>query len=289
MRLLAKFNLVFITVFTLGLIAAGMVSNWLLQRNARSEVVRQARFMMESALAARNYTTKHVKPVLNDDLKYHFYPQTVPAFAASESMKYLQKRYPEFRYKEAVLNPTNPNDLAKGWEATVVKKFRQQAKLKEQIGIRNTKNGQSLYLARPIKITDRSCLACHSTPAKAPPTMIKKYGSKRGFGWKHNEIVGAQLVSVPMSLPLNLANQAFKTMLAMLFGVFALTLIALNIMLRFLVIRPVTRLSQQADAISTGRDVGDLPVNGQDEISELTGSFNRMQRSLSQAMKMLDD
>jgi protein-histidine pros-kinase len=55
------------------------------------------------------------------------------------------------------------------------------------------------------------------------------------------------------------------------------------------VIRPVAKLSHMADEISQGKlDTEDLPVTGRDEISVLASSFNRMQRSLARAMKMLE-
>src|SRR4028119_404599 len=212
MSLLTKFNLVFITIFSIGLLGASYLFYTLQQQNARGEVIRNARIMMETAMAARTYTTKQVKPLLNDQLKHRFLPQTVPAYAATESFTYLRKKYPEYFYKEATLNPTNRRNLATAWEADLVNQFRSSKKA-ELIGIKDTKRGPYLYLGRPLKITDRSCLSCHSTPAEAPPTQIKLYGSKHGFGWQFNEVIGAQIVSVPMSYPIKLANQTFKAFL----------------------------------------------------------------------------
>jgi protein-histidine pros-kinase len=57
-----------------------------------------------------------------------------------------------------------------------------------------------------------------------------------------------------------------------------------------MVIRPVTRLSSIADEVSLGKsDAPEFPVKGRDEIATLSGSFNRMRRSLVQAMKMLEE
>jgi len=289
MNLLTKFNLVCVSVFAIALVAAGVVSYTVLQNNARGEVTRQARLMMETALASRDYTSRNVKPLLNDKLAERFLPETVPAFAATQSMQYLQKNYPDFSYKEATLNPTNRRDLAKGYEVNVVKAFRRDAKAREILGIRDTPRGQFIYLSRPIRITDSQCLACHSTPKVAPASMLKKYGDKHGFGWKLNEVVGAQIVSVPTHLPYRLAGRTFHTLMLALLSVFVVTLLIINVMLRRLVIAPVTHLSQVADDISMGRlESADLPVKGEDEIATLTGSFNRMQRSLQQALKLLE-
>ena len=77
----------------------------------------------------------------------------------------------------------------------IVEAFRGDAGLKETTGVRMTQAGPSLYVARPIKIGNGACLACHSEPSAAPASLVRTYGDQNGFGWKLNEIVGAQVVS----------------------------------------------------------------------------------------------
>jgi protein-histidine pros-kinase len=290
MKLALKFNIVFIVVFLLGLAAAGAISRDLLQRNAREEIAQHARLLMEAALAARGYTSTQVAPLLQTQMKYAFLPQSVPAYAATEIFSDLRKKFPEYGYKEATLNPTNPRDRASDWEADIVNQFRNVSDKTEVIGERDTPNGRSFYVARPIQIKSEGCLPCHSTVDAAPKTMIEKYGPANGFGWKLNEIIGAQIVSVPTDVPLARADAAFRTFMTSLTVVFAVIFLALNLMLYFVVIRPVTRLSKMADEVSLGKmDVAEFPVRSGDEIGRLAASFNRMKKSLVQAMKMLEE
>jgi HAMP domain-containing protein len=290
MRLVVKFNLVFLLVFLIGLATAGYVSEQLLQRNARDEIVLNARLVMESALATRSYTSTQVGPLLQTQMKYAFLPQSVPAYAATEVFAGLRKTFPEYAYKEAVLNPTNPRNRANDWEADIVNQFRNGLDKPEVVGERDTPGGKSFYIARPMQIKAETCLYCHSTVDAAPKTLVEKYGPANGFGWKLNEVVGAQIVSVPTDVPIARANAAFKTFMISLTVVFAFIFVALNLMLWFMVIRPVTRLSKFADAVSQGEnmDTSDFPVTSRDEIGVLTQSFNRMKKSLVQAMKMLE-
>jgi protein-histidine pros-kinase len=290
MKLIVKFNLVFILVFLLGLGAAGYVSNELLQRNAREEIVLNARIVMESALAARAYTSTQVGPLLQTQMKYKFLPQSVPAYSANEIFDVVRKKFPEYSYKEAVLNPTNPRNRANDWEADIVHQFRNGSDRPEMIGERDTPAGRSLYIARPMQIKAEACLYCHSTVDAAPKTLVEKYGPANGFGWKMNEIIGAQIVSVPTDVPIARANRAFQTFMVSLTAVFVFIFIALNLMLWYMVIRPVTRLSRLADQVSQGEnmDAPDFEVKSGDEIGVLTQSFNRMKKSLVQAMKMLE-
>ena len=147
-----------------------------------------------------------------------------------------------------------------------------------------------MYLARPLQIKDPNCLQCHTTAAMAPPAMVKLYGGNNGFGWKINEIIGAQVVSVPMSLPIDKANRAFYSFMASLAGVFALLFIILNLMLSLLIVRPIRQMSVAADKISVGEmDVPELAESGKDEVALLGKSFNRMRRSLEKAISLIDD
>ncbi len=213
----------------------------------------------------------------------------MPAFAATETFKSLRKKYPEYSYKEAALNPTNPSNRAVEWETDVVNAFRNTASLTEYSGERMTATGPMLYLARPIQIKDPACLACHSVPSAAPASMIKLYGESNGFGWKHMEVIGAQVVSVPMDLPIRNANNAFKLFMGSLAAIFIVTFLVLNVMLSVMIVRPIRKMSAAADKISTGDfDVPEFAKSGKDEISKLGTSFNRMRRSLQKALKLIE-
>jgi protein-histidine pros-kinase len=315
MRLLAKFSLIFVVVFGLGLGAAAWFFHGMLQRMAKEQVLHQAELMMETALAMRSYTAEQVAPALLDEGKARtleseaddvfrdlcarkgygtgkrvFRPQRVPAYAATEMFNYLRKKYPDYTYKEAALNPTAPRDRAVAWEEDILKDFRTHPDKKPFEGERETPLGRSLYLARPMRIdASKGCLACHSTPSNAPPEMIQVYGPSNGFGWNDGEIVAAQIVSVPVSLPVQMADEAFRKIVVLLLAVGLITLVVLDLVLYVAVIRPVSRFAARADEISRGdMEVPELPVGGRDEISMLAAAFNRMHRSLAAAMKMLE-
>lgn len=290
MGLRLKFNVVLIMVFLIGFAATGMISRQLLQDNARDEVVRNARLLMDTALAVRAYTVEQIKPHLDPQLAEVFLPQTVPAYAATETLAHIRKKYPDYGYKEATLNPTNPRDRATDWEADLINQFRKNAEAKELISERLSATGQQLFIAKPIQITNAACLACHSVPLNAPASMIKVYGEANGFGWKHNEIIGAQVVTVPMDIPVLNADRALKTFMASLAGVFVVVFAVLNLMLGWLIVHPIRKMSQAANKVSTGDfEVPEFVEGGRDEVAVLGAAFNRMRRSLDKAMKMIED
>ena len=286
----AKFNIVFLAIFAVGFGATSAVTNHLLQENAREETLQSARVLMQSALAARSYTAAQIVPLLETRLKYEFLPQSIPSFAATEHLSHLLKQYPDFSYKEATLNPTNLRDRAADWEADLVNTLRAKPALTELVGQRNTSIGPALYVARPLQIKSEACLRCHSVPDAAPKTMTDIYGRNNGFGWKHMEIVGAQVVSVPMEVPLQRASAMLRTYMLSMLGIFAFLFIALNIMVHYFVTRRITRMSRLADQVSLGEfNAEEFDVKGNDELSALARSFARMRSSLASAMKMLEE
>ncbi len=288
MNLLVKFNLVFLLLFLVGIGACGYFSWELLQKNAREEIAENARLLMANAIAVRGYTNTRIKPLLETQMRYTFLPESVPAFSATEVLSELRKKYPEYAYKEAMLNPTNPRDRAVEWEADIINQFRNSSD-SELFGVRDTPTGRSLFFARPLKITDPACLVCHSTVEVAPRTMVDKYGTANGFGWNFNEIVGAQVVSVPTDVPFARARKAFITFMTSLAGVLVAIGLILNVLLWWMFIRPVTRISALANRVSLGAlDAPDFNVRSGDEIQTLSESLARMRKSLVQAMKMLE-
>ena len=278
----AKFNLVFVSIFAIGFIAAGVVADRLLKQSAREETLQNARLLLEAAKSVRGYTAGQIAPLLKNQMKFEFHAQSVPSYSAVETLNVVLKSYPDFAYKEATLNPTNLRDKASDWEVDVVQKLRRTADMKEFIGERDTATGRSLFIARPLTIKDPVCLGCHTTAAEAPKTMVDIYGPNNGFGWKLGETVGAQVISVPMAVPLARANDIFKTFMLSLFGVF--------VMVHMFVTRRIKRLAGVADEVSMGRfEADEFEPKGNDEISGLARSFNRMRTSLASALKMLEE
>lgn len=288
MNLKLRFNLVFVLLFVVALAVAGGTVYRLVQANASAEVVRDAQRLMDVAIAVRGYTVDNVKPHLDPLLDRHFLPETVPAFAATETLARLAAKQPGYSYKEATLNPTNPRDKPTDWEREVVERFRQQPTTAELSGEVRSERGDVFYVARPIRITNPACLACHSTPASAPPSLIARYGDKAGFGWQMNEIVGAQIVAVPTALPQQKAQQLFATFTGSLVGVFVALFLALNWLLQRLVVKPVREVASAARRVSQGDlSLAEFSEDRADEIGTLQKSFNRMRRSLVKAMGML--
>lgn len=241
------------------------------------------------ALSIRRYTSEEIQPLLAEHSSVQFLPQTIPSFSAQTAFRNFRGFYPQFFYKEAALNPTNPADLARDWEKEIIDKLRANPDLTKDVSFQTIDNRSHYTATYPLVIRDESCLVCHSTPDRAPPSMVALYGNKNGFGWKLNETIGAQIISVPMDI----AEGSIWRNLGLFVGtssiIFLVLLILLNILLNRYVISPVTRMAKTAEAVSMGdASVAEFEYPGSDEIASLSRSFNRMRRSLDSALKMLE-
>jgi protein-histidine pros-kinase len=290
-KLLVKFNLVFVVLFALGLGATGYISWNLLQRNAKDEVYDSAKLLIDNALAVRTYTSQHIAPLLETQMKYEFRPEMVSAYSALKVLQNLKEKnpeYKEFQYREPTLNPTNPEHRAVDWEADIINQFRSGTVQPPLAGERDTPVGQVLYLAKPL-VAGPKCLGCHDTAQSAPPLMVEKYGTANGFGWKVNDIIGAQVVEVPVAVPQARARNAFTVFMGSLAAVLLAIGLILNLMLWLMIIRPLTRISKLADRISLGDlDAPGFTVRSHDEIRKLADSLARMRKSMVQALKLLE-
>lgn len=291
MKLLAKFNLILLVIFAAGGLLISQIAYSFLIGNARREVMEQAQLMMASEKSVRDYVANDLSPLLQQNPRHrvHFLPETIPSYGSTTTFNSLRKEYPDYTYKEAALNPTNLEDRASDWESDIIHGLRDHPQETQSIGERETPSGPTLYLARPIKAAPE-CLECHSVPSAAPAAMRAVYGSANGFGWKKDEIIGAQIIAVPMSVPVSIAKRAYHQLLFFLIFMMILAIVALDAGVYWFVIRPLRIVSDSADRVSRGeKNVTPVQIKGKDEIATVAASFNRMQLSMAKALRMFEE
>lgn len=290
MGLRFKYNMVLVLACLLGIGAATGLSYWVAQDNAVEEIKQEIGLLRANALAVRSYTLNSIDPLLSDDSDILFFPESVTSYAAQSVFATFRNAFPQYYYKEAALNPTNPADLPNDLEESLIEQFRADPSLEQLSTVVENEEGRFLTVAFPLVVKQEGCLRCHSTPEAAPPAMVDLYGPVNGFGWQLGETIGAQIISAPMSLAEERAKETVVILVAALSVAFLLVLVVTNGMLSRIVLRPVARMSAVAETVSMGDfSVPEYAKPGKDEISSLSASFNRMRRSLERAMKMIDE
>ena len=120
MGLQLKFNLILAACFLFGLVVSSILFYQLSRREAIDQLQSQIDVIRAQALSVRRYTSEEIQPLLADQSSVQFLPQTIPSFSAQTVFRNFRAAYPQFFYKEAALNPTNPSDLAKDWPKGMV-------------------------------------------------------------------------------------------------------------------------------------------------------------------------
>jgi methyl-accepting chemotaxis protein len=288
LTLSTRFTLILSGVFFVG-IAIGGAAYWrTLQVRAQDEITTQGLLLIETMNAVRRYTSNNVRPLLADELadSPEFISETVPAFSARTVFENFrgQLDFSTYLYKEAAINPTNPVDSADEFEANLLNQFYGGESSEEVSGYRDL-NGENLfYIARPLRIGSESCLECHSTPEKAPASLISTYGDQGGFGWELNEVIAVQIIYVPAEEVFNSAFQTFTIVMVIFLITFAIVILLINFLLRNYVIQPVNVLSGLANKISADENFStELESNAlqsitkrPDELGSLAQVFKQM-------------
>lgn len=287
-----KLTVLLLVIFIAGITLSGIALSQILNYKAQEEVSSNGKLLFQTINSVRSYTNDEVNPELEARLgKDEFAAQTIPAYSARKVFEKLRNQddaYKDFFYKEAMLNPTNIRDKADSVETELIQKFRQDKKLPFLSGFRSFDQEQFYYIARPLAITESSCLRCHSTPDVAPKNMIQTYGTEHGFGWKLNLINGVQIVSIPASQVLQKANQSFLLVMGIVTIIFAIAIYAANFWLTRYVVRPIKRVVRVAEAVSIGDMDAEFEKVANDEVGSLVEAFTRMKISLVMAIKSFE-
>lgn len=292
LKLGTKLNILLVAIILMILASSSLILSKVLEKNAQQVVTEKALLLIETMSSVRNYTSTQVNPELSARLETDesFLPQTVPGYSAREVFENLRNKpeYRDFFYKEATLNPTNLRDKADTFETEIVEKFRSNKDLNQTSGFRAIASGDIFYIARPIEVSQQSCLRCHSSPEVAPKSQLATYGRNNGFGWKLNEIVGAQMISVPANKVFDSARNLQFLVISIIIGFLLLAIVLINLFLKLTVTKPLEKMSKLAQRVSTGDMAGDFQHPADDEIGVLAASLNRMKVSLQMAMNMLN-
>ena len=94
---------------------------------------------------------------------------------------------------------------------------------------------------------------------------------------------------MPLATATANANRIFRSVMSSIAAILIVTLLIVNVVLYFVIVRPVRRMASIAHEISLGNmAAGEFPVHGSTEVTDLGHSFNRMRTSLAKALKMLE-
>ncbi len=296
-KLGAKFSLLLGIVWLFGSGLSIFTLSQHLNHQAEVAVRERAEILLTTMQAVRNYTRDHVGPILDlsSPLMDRFIEESIPNYAAQTIFTNFQDQDPEYQdffYKEAAPNPTDPSDLADDFERQVLSKLEATLTTRPDIlsGYRTLNGKKIFYLARPITVTDASCLACHGNPKDAPKKLLARYGDQNGFNWQLNALVAAQMIYVPADRIFQRGRENLWAVAQSLLSIFAFLFVVINLLLWGAVIKPLKVLTRVATQISDDSAVEPCPndphlsalTQRQDEPGQMARAFQYMIQVLGQ-------
>ncbi len=289
MGLKGRFFTVLCIVGVISILIISGASYLLAIKNAKEEARRKVELLFYYQKACLDYFREVQAPLVTELVeKDRFYPELMSEFAASRLIHEKFEAYlPGFKVKYASLNPLNKKNLADPRERELIQSLSGEGAGQRLQGF-FTENGHKFYFWAQGLVVKKGCLRCHGDPVNAPKDQVEVYGSSHGYGWKVGDMAGAFFVYLPM-------DEIFRdaTMLGLqVFGVGAIMLlfliVSIGVFLNSAVVRPILKLSAQAEQISMGESLDEKVVyERDDEIGMLAKAINRLRISVVKMQKML--
>lgn len=294
-----KFTLVFIV----SVLLVGLAYFYLLRNVYETQLLNQARTTADHVEAFGAWVSKHGRVWAKDDSSSYlgelevveaaslnngatprtavFYSKN-PALAQREFSEVVAASESHARFRMTSDNFMNPLNTPDAFEASAIDFVRQQG-----VDEYSRLEGGVYRYARAV-IHKESCISCHGTPDAAPREVTARYGTERGFGFKTGDVAGV----ISVELPVEPLSATFYQLIGPVeIGLLVAAFLIAYLYIRIGVVKPVQRLTNIANELSTGRDATvlerDVDQNSRNEIDQLKLSVNRLRNSIQIAIRQM--
>lgn len=194
-----------------------------------------------------------------------------PAVVTRELSELSRQMSGNFQFHITSLKPVNPNNSPNNFEVQALKSFENktpESKYLEYYRTEQINNKPYFRYFGPL-FTEVSCMNCHAV-----------------HGYKVGDVRGG----ISIILPLESIEQAkqknyFIMVLAGLIAIFVITLV-INFLLHRIVIKPVQIIENATKELEDGNFIP-IKVENNDEIGDLAGAFQSMQKKIQTSTKNL--
>lgn len=244
------------------------------------ETYRRTELLLSYIDATEEYVRDELRPKMFHVLpKDEFIREAMSTtFVTKGITNRLVKKFPEYIYRRVAIDPRNPKSMANDREKELINNFSKKPQGTDEWKGLITRSGQSYVVNEKPVIMEAQCLLCHGNPSQAPKSLIQIYGKDHGFYRTIGDVVGVESVAIPVDEAFNQISQlAFSIFMLGLSGM-AATFLILNYFHYVVLVKPLRKVSSFFKSVATGEKGLDMKfdVRGNDEISEVVGSFNQM-------------
>ncbi len=256
-------------------------------KNAVADAKKQGAIVFNMVHSSRMYFKKNQWPLVTELVEEdRFYPEIMSGFVVIRGMwEIFEKKFPEYKFKQATLDPLYPPNKADADEVQLIAQFNANKGMKNREGMMKKEGKQFYYFAKPISVEDK-CLRCHGAAEDAPKDQVEIYGTESGYNWKKGEVVSTAVVYVPMSSAMAAAKKSAITLFAMGGAGIVVLMALIWFFLSKGVVSPLAKLERKTQEISLGRELDeDIGIRSKDEIGDLARAIDRLRISTAKLLK----
>jgi len=291
-------NIVMLLVFLVaGVMLVFTVTHYMRQQALEEAKVR-ARIIIDRNLATHTYFSHNLKPALFSLTapyrpKEYFDPAwTSSTNAVGERFKYFKAmETQDYYYKECAINARSPENEADEYEKAFILDLQKNPNLVEQTAVRTLEGKPYFVVLRKGRMLEKACIRCHSTPANAPPDLVRQYGGERSFNRSVGDIVSAVSIRVPLSTAYAGTNRISFLISGVLLFALALLYAVQFFINKRLLFGPLNHIRDNVEHISTDeRSLGEvIDMSSGKELQDVIAAFNTMSVNLRHGRDYLEE
>ena len=288
MGLRARFVMIAGVIGAIALLLVGVASYKFSMNNAMNEAKDKGQIIFSYIDSSKSFFKEVQRPLIMELVEQdRFYPELMSPIAIVRKIyDRFSKTLPDFKFKQAALNPLLPANKADAVEQGIINTFVADKALKSQEGIIEKGGGEFYYFAEPMTVTGKGCLKCHGDPYDAPKDQAEIYGIDNGYGWKLGETVGTMVVYISLKEPRAAARSSATTLFLIGAGCLLVALLGIWFFLDKGVVGPIVHLCDRAEEISLGKNLEEsIVATSKDEIGSLTKAVERLRVSMVRMLK----
>lgn len=225
-----RFTLLLLLIHGIALPTISVLTYVVVRQNAVQNAYSTGRLYLSGMTAIKHYVAEELRPVFYREMPGRFIVQGMSrTYVATHIASRIMQELPNYRYKNASLNPMNPQNRADEFERAIINHFVSERINREWRSL-VSKDGEDFYvIARPGDPFAPDCLRCHGNPEDAPRELIDIYGTKSGFHHAENDLTDAAFVYIPIGVPLAAARRAVMIFIGLYVAVGTIILAVINV------------------------------------------------------------
>lgn len=280
-----RFNIWILAIYALSIVISAPTIYFYTRHEVYQQSNTQLRMLVDIVKSIKGYVAADLRPYFMKQQLFHTAGMSgiVAVSRVATNFKDMQQNY---SIRNVSDNPLNAKNSPQALEQDLLQGFRRNRDLRE-IRVEGMLDGQQMLVRSAPIVSKKGCLRCHGDPSKVPDDVTAEYGGSSGYGYKVGDVVGLEVVGVPIAGIDSVAMQRSLVAIALLTLLFALVFVAINMLVRRNLITPMLQITKTARAISKGRLDQPLSLPRNDEIGDLARSVELLRRSFAQLMKRM--